>query len=78
MGWGSSTSSSISRREEKTPKRRVARAPKVEVSRELHARDVAVKSEWRMNGCDDEWEIPRPPVRRAQLVWKGTPTADDR
>merc|ERR1719487_2186135 len=42
----------------KTPKTKpVARAPKVEVSRELRAADVAVKSEWRMNGCDDEWEI---------------------
>ena len=35
----------------------VAPTPKVELSRELHAKDVTVKSEWRQNGCDDEWEI---------------------
>jgi len=63
----------------KTPKtKRVAPAPKVEVSQELHARDVAVKSEWRMNGCDDEWEIH---VSHAptgtKLVWKGTSTAEN-
>jgi len=62
----------------KTPKTKpVARAPKVEVSRELRAADVAVKSEWRMNGCDDEWEIH---VSHApsgsRLVWKGTSTAE--
>ena len=62
----------------KTPKTKpVAPAPKVEVSRELRAADVAVKSEWRMNGCDDEWEIH---VSHApsdtKLVWKGTSTAE--
>ena len=63
----------------KTPKTKpVAPAPKVEVSRELRAADVAVKSEWRMNGCDDEWEIH---VSHAptgtKLVWKGTSTAEN-
>ena len=62
----------------KTPKTKpVAPAPKVEVSQELRAADVAVKSEWRMNGCDDEWEIH---VSHAptgtRLVWKGTSTAE--
>jgi len=63
----------------KTPKTKpVAPAPKVEVSQELHAKDVAVKSEWRMNGYDDEWEIH---VSHAptgtKLVWKGTSTAEN-
>ena len=62
----------------KTPKTKpVARAPKVAVSQELHARDVAVKSEWRQNGCDDEWEIhvSHAPTG-SRLVWKGTSTAE--
>ena len=62
----------------KTPKTKpVARAPTVEVSRELHARDGAVKSEWRQNGCDDEWEIhvSHAPTD-SRLVWKGTSTAE--
>ena len=62
----------------KTPKTKpVAPAPKVEVSRELRAADVAVKSEWRMNGCDDEWEIhvSHAPTG-SRLVWKGTSTAE--
>ena len=62
----------------KTPKTKpVAPAPKVEVSRELRARDVAVKSEWRQNGCDDEWEIhvSHAPTG-SRLVWKGTSTAE--
>ena len=63
----------------KTPKTKpVAPAPKVEVSQELRAADVAVKSEWRQNGCDDEWEIH---VSHAptgtRLVWKGTSTAEN-
>ena len=62
----------------KTPKtKRVAPAPKVEVSRELRAADVAVKSEWRQNGCDDEWEIHVSHAATAtKLVWKGTSTAE--
>ena len=62
----------------KTPKTKpVAPAPKVEVSQELRAADVAVKSEWRMNGCDDEWEIhvSHAPTG-SRLVWKGTSTAE--
>ncbi len=63
----------------KRPKTKpVAPAPKVEVSQELRAADVAVKSEWRQNGCDDEWEIH---VSHAptgtKLVWKGTSTAEN-
>ena len=63
----------------KTPKTTpVARAPKVEISAPLRAADVAVKSEWRMNGGDDEWEIH---VSHAptgtKLVWKGTSTAEN-
>ena len=63
----------------KTPKTKpVARAPKVEVSRELRAADVAVKSEWRMNGCDDEWEIHvSHAATGTKLVWKGTSTAEN-
>ena len=63
----------------KTPKTKpVAPAPKVEVSQELRAADVAVKSEWRMNGCDDEWEIhvSHAPTG-SRLVWKGTSTAEN-
>ena len=62
----------------KTPKTKpVAPAPKVEVSRELHAKDVAVKSEWRQNGCDDEWEIHvSHAATGSRLVWKGTSTAE--
>ena len=63
----------------RTPKTNpVAPAPKVAVSRELRAADVTVKSEWRQNGCDDEWEIH---VSHAptgtKLVWKGTSTAEN-
>ena len=63
----------------KTPKTKaVAPAPKVEIGAPLRAADVAVKSEWRMNGCDDEWEIH---VSHAptgtKLVWKGTSTAEN-
>ena len=63
----------------KTPKTKpVARAPKVEAARELRARDVAVKSEWRMNGCDDEWEIHvSHAATGTKLVWKGTSTAEN-
>ena len=63
----------------KTPKTKPsAPAPKVEVSRELRARDVAVKSEWRMNGCDDEWEIHvSHAATGTKLVWKGTSTAEN-
>ena len=63
----------------KTPKTKpVAPAPKVEVSRELRARDVAVKSEWRQNGCDDEWEIHvSHAATGTKLVWKGTSTAEN-
>ena len=63
----------------KTPKTKpVAPAPKVEVSRELRAADVAVKSEWRMNGCDDEWEIHvSHAATGTKLVWKGTSTAEN-
>ena len=63
----------------KTPKtKRVAPAPKVEVSQELHASDVAVKSEWRQNGCDDEWEIHvSHAATGTKLVWKGTSTAEN-
>ena len=63
----------------KTPKTKpVAPAPKVEVSQELRAADVAVKSEWRQNGCDDEWEIhvSHAPTD-SRLVWKGTSTAEN-
>ena len=62
----------------KTPKTKpVAPAPKVEVSRELRAADVTVTSEWRQNGCDDEWEIhvSHAPTG-SRLVWKGTSTAE--
>ena len=63
----------------KTPKtKRVAPAPKVEVSQELHASDVAVKSEWRQNGCDDEWEIHvSHAATGTKLVWEGTSTAEN-
>ena len=63
----------------KTPKtKRVAPAPKVEVSQELRAADVAVKSEWRQNGCDDEWEIHvSHAATGTKLVWKGTSTAEN-
>merc|ERR1712138_87506 len=61
----------------KTPKTKpVAPAPKVEISASLRAADVAVKSEWRQNGCDDEWEIHVSPAPTgSRLVWKGTSTA---
>ena len=63
----------------KTPKTKpVARAPKVEISAPLRAADVAVKSEWRMNGCDDEWEIHvSHAATGTKLVWKGTSTAEN-
>ena len=63
----------------KTPKTKpVAPVPKVEVSRELREADVAVKSEWRMNGCDDEWEIHvSHAATGTKLVWKGTSTAEN-
>ena len=63
----------------KTPKTKpVAPAPKVEVSRELRAADVTVKSEWRQNGCDDEWEIHvSHAATGTKLVWKGTSTAEN-
>ena len=63
----------------KTPKTKpVAPAPKVEVSQALRAADVAVKSEWRMNGCDDEWEIHvSHAATGTKLVWKGTSTAEN-
>ena len=63
----------------KTPKTKpVAPAPKVEVSRELRAADVTVKSEWRQNGCDDEGEIHVSHAASAtKLVWKGTSTAEN-
>ena len=63
----------------KTPKAKpVAPAPKVEVSQELRAADVAVKSEWRQNGCDDEWEIHVSHAATGmKLVWKGTSTAEN-
>ena len=62
----------------KRPKTKpVAPAPKVEIIATLRAADVAVKSEWRMNGCDDEWEIhvSHAPTG-SRLVWKGTSTAE--
>ena len=63
----------------KTPKTKpVAPAPKVEVSRELRAADVAVNSEWRQNGCDDAWEIHvSHAATGTKLVWKGTSTAEN-
>ena len=63
----------------KTPKtKHVAPAPKVEVSQELHAKDIEVKSEWRMNDCDDEWEIHVSHAKSdTKLVWKGTSTAEN-
>ena len=63
----------------KTPKTKpVAPAPKVEVSQELHAKDIEVKSEWRQNGCDDEWEIHvSHTATGTKLVWKGTSTAEN-
>ena len=63
----------------KRPKTKlVAPAPKVDVSRELRAADVAVKSEWRQNGCDDEWEIHvSHAATGTKLVWKGTSTAEN-
>ena len=63
----------------KTPKTKpVAPAPKVAVSRELHAKDVTVKSEWHQNGCDDEWEIHvSHAATGTKLVWKGTSTAEN-
>ena len=62
----------------KTPKTKaVAPAPKVEIGAPLRAADVAVKSEWRMNGCDDEWEIHvSHAATGSRLVWKGTSTAE--
>ena len=62
----------------KRPKTKpVAPAPKVEIIATLRAADVAVKSEWRQNGCDDEWEIhvSHAPTG-SRLVWKGTSTAE--
>ncbi len=62
----------------KTPKTKpVAPAPKVEIDAPLRAADVTVKSEWRQNGCDDEWEIhvSHAPTG-SRLVWKGTSTAE--
>jgi hypothetical protein len=39
---------------------------------------VAVKSEWRQNGCDDEWEIHvSHTATGTKLVWKGTSTAEN-
>ena len=63
----------------KTPKTKpVARAPKVEASQELRAADVAVNSEWRQDGCDDEWEIHvSHAATGTKLVWKGTSTAEN-
>jgi len=63
----------------KTPKTKpVTPAPKVDVSQELLAKDVAVKSEWRQNGCDDEWEIHvSHAATGTKLVWKGTSTAEN-
>ena len=63
----------------KTPKTKaVAPAPKVEIGAPLRAADVAVKSEWRMNGCDDEWEIHvSHAATGTKLVWKGTSTAEN-
>ena len=63
----------------KTPKTKpVARVPKVEVGATMRAADVAVKSEWRMNGCDDEWEIHvSHAATGTKLVWKGTSTAEN-
>ena len=63
----------------KTPKTKaVAPAPKVEIGAPLRAADVAVKSEWRMNGCDDEWEIHvSHAATGSRLVWKGTSTAEN-
>ena len=63
----------------KTPKTKpVARAPKVEIGATLRAADVAVRSEWRMNGCDDEWEIHvSHAATGTKLVWKGTSTAEN-
>ena len=63
----------------KTPKTKpVAPAPKVEVGQELRAADVMVKSEWRQNGCDDEWEIHvSHAATGTKLVWEGTSTAEN-
>jgi len=63
----------------KTPKtKRVAPAPRVEISAPLRAADVAVKSDWRQNGCDDEWEIHvSHAATGTKLVWKGTSTAEN-
>ena len=63
----------------KTPKTKpVAPTPKVEVNHVLRAEDVAVKSEWRQNGCDDEWEIHvSHAATGTKLVWKGTSTAEN-
>ena len=63
----------------KTPKTKpVAPAPKVEIGAPLRAADVAVKSEWRQNGCDDEWEIHvSHAATGSRLVWKGTSTAEN-
>ena len=63
----------------KTPKTKpVAPAPKVEIGATLRAADVTVKSEWRMNGCDDEWEIHvSHAATGTKLVWKGTSTAEN-
>ena len=63
----------------KTPKTKpVAPAPKVEIDAPLRAADVAVKSEWRQNGCDDEWEIHvSHAATGTKLVWKGTSTAEN-
>ena len=63
----------------KTPKTKpVAPAPKVEIDAPLRAADVTVKSEWRQNGCDDEWEIHvSHAATGTKLVWKGTSTAEN-
>jgi len=63
----------------KSPKTKpVAPTPKVEVNHVLRAEDVAVKSEWRQNGCDDEWEIHvSHAATGTKLVWKGTSTAEN-
>ena len=63
----------------KSPKTKpVAPTPKVEVNHVLRAEDVAVKSEWRQNGCDDEWEIHvSHAATGTKLVWEGTSTAEN-
>ena len=63
------------RRRRRSPSRPRRRS---RVSQTLRAADVAVKSEWRQNGCDDEWEIhvSHAPTG-SRLVWKGTSTAEN-